>query len=162
MKKAFVMPLTFAVVVLVWVFLSGWSQSSQSTTSTSFPSTNSTSVAATSFENSGSVKSVGIGVYGDSNCTDRVSSIDWGVVEPGSTKNVTVYVRNEGNVAVSLQLNATNWSPVNASSFVGLSWDYDGKRVSSGEVVEVVLILSLTYKLDITEFSFDIIIIGRE
>jgi len=162
MKKA-VLPLssTAAVAILTWFVLSILVPLSPSTMSTSFPSP-SPNTTPTPIENSGSVKSVGVGVYWDSNCTDRVSSIDWGTVEPGSTRNVTVYVRNEGNVPVSLQLNTSNWSPVNASSFVGLSWEYGGESVGPMDVVEVVLVLSVAYKLDVSEFSFDILIVGRE
>ena len=43
--------------------------------------------------NVGSIKAINIEVYWDSNCTDEVSTIEWGTLEPGSSRNVTVYVR---------------------------------------------------------------------
>mgnify|MGYP006270735257 FL=1 len=52
----------------------------------------------------GTVKAVGVGVFWDSNCTSPVSYIDWGMVEPGSLNNVTLYVRNQGNVVGSISL----------------------------------------------------------
>ncbi len=62
----------------------------------------------------GTVKAVGVGVFWDNNCTNCVSFIDWGIVEPGSMNNVTVYVRNEGNVAASISLATENWGSVNS------------------------------------------------
>lgn len=59
----------------------------------------------------GAVKVVGVEVFSNSNCTIPVSFIDWGMVEPSSMNNATVYVRNEGNVAASISLATENWNP---------------------------------------------------
>jgi hypothetical protein len=107
----------------------------------------------------GTVKAVGVGVFWDSNCTNPVSFIDWGMVEPGSMNNVTVYVRNEGNVAAGLSLATENWNPSNASDYLTLSWNYDGRQLNPLEVVQVTLTLTVSYSVQgITSFSFDIII----
>ena len=107
----------------------------------------------------GTVKAVGVGVFWDSNCTDPVSFIDWGMVEPGSMNNVTVYVRNEGNVAASISLATDNWNPLNASDYLALSWNYDGRQLNPLEVVQVTLTLSVSSSVQgIESFSFDIII----
>jgi hypothetical protein len=58
--------------------------------------------------NVGVVKAVGVGGYWDATSTNKVSSIDWGVLDPGSNKNVTVYIRNEGNSAVSLTMSRSS------------------------------------------------------
>jgi hypothetical protein len=109
----------------------------------------------------GTVKAVGVGVYWDNACSSRVASIDWGLVEPGSAENVTVFIRNEGNVAATLSLEAVNWSPLNASDFITLSWDYSGQVVDPNEVVEVALFLSVPSSIEgITSFIFDIVIAG--
>lgn len=108
---------------------------------------------------SGTVKAVGVGVFWDSNCTNPVSFIDWGMVEPGSMNNVTVYVRNEGNVAASISLATENWNPSNASDYLALSWNYDGRQLNSLEVVQVTLTLNVSSSVQgIESFSFDIII----
>jgi hypothetical protein len=107
----------------------------------------------------GTVKAVGVGVFWDSNCTNPVSFIDWGMVEPGSMNNVTVYVRNEGNVAAGLSLATENWNPSNASDYLALSWNYDGRQLNPLEVVQVTLTLAISSSVQgITSFSFDIII----
>jgi len=107
----------------------------------------------------GTVKAVGVGVFWDSNCTNPVSFIDWGMVEPGSMNNVTVYVRNEGNVAAGISLASENWNPSNASDYLALSWNYDGQQLNPSEVVQVTLTLTISSSVQgITSFSFDIII----
>jgi len=107
----------------------------------------------------GTVKAVGVGVFWDNNCTNPVSFIDWGMVEPGSMNNATVYVRNEGNVAANISLATENWNPPNASDYLALSWNYDGRLLNPLEVAQVTLTLSVSSSVHgIESFSFDIII----
>jgi len=107
----------------------------------------------------GTVKAVGVGVFWDSNCTDTVSFIDWGMVEPGSMNNVTVYVRNEGNVVANISLTTENWNPSNASGYLTLSWNYDGRQLGPQEVIPTILTLTVSASVHgIESFSFDIII----
>ncbi|MDH5376283.1 MAG: AbrB/MazE/SpoVT family DNA-binding domain-containing protein [Candidatus Bathyarchaeota archaeon] len=83
------------------------------------------------------------------------------LVDPGSVGNVTVFIRNEGNAVVILSMNTTNWNPSNASNFVTLSWDYGGQMVDPEDVVEVTFMLSVSSSVEaITDFSFDIVIVG--
>jgi len=108
-----------------------------------------------------------IGIYWDSNGTNATSSIDWGSVEPSLTKNVTVYIANEGNGKVNLFLNTTNWQPTNISRYMNLTWNYNGAAINPDEIIQVTLTLSassspdfisylITY--DVKQFSFDIVI----
>jgi len=55
----------------------------------------------------------------------------------------------------------SNWSPSNASSFMALSWDYGGQTLNVDEVIQVKLTLSVSASIEgITDFSFDIVIVG--
>ncbi len=111
--------------------------------------------------NMGTVKTMGVGVYWDSDCNNQVTSIDWGTVDPGSTKDVTAYIRNEGNAPETLSLETKNWDPPDASSYMSLSWGYGGQVIDVGEVVQVALSLSVSDTIEgITNFSFDIVVIG--
>jgi len=72
-----------------------------------------------------------------------------------------VYIRNEGNVDMTISLSTENWSPSNASSYVTLDWDYAGQCVGSNKVIQVLLTLSICSSIEgITTFSFDIAITG--
>lgn len=107
----------------------------------------------------GTVKAIGIGVYWDSECEHVVSSIDWGMAEPGAVKNVTVFIRNEGNAPVTLFLETVNWNPENAAEYITLDWDYASQALSPREVIAVNLTLTVSPSIEgITSFSFDIII----
>jgi len=109
--------------------------------------------------NAGSVKAIGVGVYWDQACASPVTSIDWGFLEPGSNKSVTVYIRNEGNTVASLAISTSNWNPSNASNYMTLSWDYGGQTLNVSEVIKVVLTLSVSATVEgINNFSFDITI----
>jgi hypothetical protein len=93
--------------------------------------------------NAGSVKTIGVGVYWDQNCANAVTSINWGIIEPGSNVNKTVYIRNEGN----------------ASSYMRLIWDYAGQTLTVNEITQVKFTLTVSSDItDITNFSFDITI----
>jgi hypothetical protein len=37
-----------------------------------------------------------IEVYWDSKCTKRVSSIDWGLLKPGTNQTLTLFIKNKG------------------------------------------------------------------
>lgn len=109
----------------------------------------------------GAVKAVGVGVFWDVNCTNVVTEIDWGLVEPGYQVNATIYVRNEGNAPITLSLDTENWDPSNASNYITLSWDYTNQTVDPGTVINVNLILVVSSNVTgITNFSFDIVITG--
>jgi hypothetical protein len=117
--------------------------------------------ASVHLQSVGTVKALGVGVYWDSGCSQTVSSIDWGLAEPGAVKNVTVYMRNEGNAPITLSLQTANWNPVNATNYISLSWDYGGQAIGVNQVVAVTLSLSISSNIEgITTFSFDIVIVG--
>jgi len=107
----------------------------------------------------GTVKAVGVSVFWDGNCTNEADFIDWGLVEPGSANNVSVYVRNDGNVASTLFLTTENWSPVNASDYIRLNWNYSGQPLNPSEVAQVKLTLTVSPTIEgVESFSFDVAI----
>jgi len=120
-------------------------------------------VATRTISNTGNLKAVGVGVYWNSGCTSVVSSVDWGALAPGVTKDVTLYVKNEGTVSLSMNIRTDNWNPASASSYVTLSWNRENYVLSPGSVAQAVLTLSVSSSITgITNFSFDIIISGTE
>jgi len=109
----------------------------------------------------GSVQGVGVGVYWNQACTNATSSISWGILDPGSNVNKTIYVRNEGNTAATLSMTTSNWNPTNASSYMTLNWNYGGQTLNVNQVVQVKLTLAVSSSVTgITNFSFDITVIA--
>ena len=106
-----------------------------------------------------SMRGIGVGIYWDQSCTNRTLSLGWGLIEPGSNSTVMVYVRNEGDSAVSLWIATSNWTPSSASSYMTLIWNYSDRMLSVDEVIPIELILTISPTASgITDFSFDIVI----
>lgn len=112
--------------------------------------------------NTGNVKAIRVGVYWNGACTSNVTSIDWNSLEPGTTTNRTVYIKNEGNTRMMLNMTTDNWS-TGAYGKITLSWNREGYLFDPASVVQTVLTLSVSSNITgVTSFSFDIIITGTE
>jgi hypothetical protein len=103
-----------------------------------------------------SVNGFGAEIYWDQGCTNRTLSFDWGPIEPGLNKTLTVYIRNEGDSATCLSMATSNWTPSAALSFMTLNWNYSGQILSVDQVIPLELILAVSPTISgITNFSFD-------
>jgi len=112
-------------------------------------------------QGTGSIKGMGFGIYWDQQCTAATSSLDWGLLEPGSSTDFTLYLRNEGNSALTLSMASENWSPANATDYLTLTWNREGQQVNPDEVLKFVITLTVSADIqNIDSFSFDITISG--
>ena len=76
---------------------------------------------------------------------------------------MTVYVKNTGNVPMTLEPSTDEWSPLAAEMYIDLQWDYSGGQIQPDDVVQVTLTLTVSAIIDaVTDFSFDIVITGTE
>jgi hypothetical protein len=83
-----------------------------------------------------------------------------GALDSGASKEFTIYVKNEGNVAVKLGMTVGNWKSSSASNYITLSWNRDNYVLSGGLVVSAVLTLSVSSSMgEVISFSFDITIV---
>jgi hypothetical protein len=113
--------------------------------------------------NAGTINSIGVGVYWEIGCENAIDVIDWGYLEPGAYQSVTIYIRNEGNVAMVLNMSTDNWDPPSASGFITLEWDRDAHIMNGYSVLEATLSLHVSANVtEISNFSFDITIAGTE
>lgn len=100
---------------------------------------------------------VGVGFYWESNCTNPVSFLDWGPLEPGSTKNLTLFVRNQGSQSIRLRITAENWNPIETMKYMIFSTNYNGQTINVQETLQIMLSLTTSSGMEgITSFSFDI------
>ncbi len=100
-----------------------------------------------------------IGVFWDSAATQTCDQIDWGQLNPGSRKNVVVFVKNQINETLFYLLTTQQWSPPNASNSLALHWDYDNAAAHSGTTKRVCLTLLASPRIEGTiDFSFNIVI----
>jgi uncharacterized repeat protein (TIGR01451 family) len=122
-----------------------------------------TLVATRTISSSGSVTAVGVGLYTDNTCTTAVSTISWGTLNPGDVKTYTMYVKNTGNVPVTLNMTVGNWNPASASTYISLTWNREKSVLPASQVVQAVLTLTVSSSTSgVTNFSFDITITGTQ
>lgn len=119
---------------------------------------------STCISSSGVIASVNLAVYWDNTCTNSVTAIDWGTISPGGSKSVQVYVKNSGNIPITLSLSTESWNPSNAGNYITLTWDYiSGTKIQPGSVQKITLTLVVSSNVQgITNFSFNIVIAGTE
>jgi hypothetical protein len=105
------------------------------------------------------VESIGVGIYWDPKCTNRTLELNLGNIAPNSNTTRTVYIRNEDDTKVTLSLSTSEWSPQKASEYMRLSWTYDGRTLSTGQIIPVTLTLSVDSEISgVTDFQFNTII----
>ena len=112
---------------------------------------------------SGVVTTANLGIYSNSQCTNTLSSINWGTISPGGSKNTVIYVNNTGTVALTLSLSYGSWDPVEAGTYITLTWNYNGAQLNSGAVVPITLTLSVSQDIHgVTDFGVQITITGTQ
>jgi len=115
----------------------------------------------TSVPNSGEIKGVNVSVYQNSACTIPLSSWNWSLLEPGSSTLKTMYVKNEGNAPMTLNLTTITWTPPSASTYVTVTWNREGAPVNAGSNVQANVTLTVSPSVTgITSFSFTMVITG--
>lgn len=108
-------------------------------------------------------ETAGIGVYWNAGCTNSVLSINWGVLSPGQSAQVVVYVRNEGNQPILLTVAPTNYSPTNASNYLSFTWTCENATILPNEIVQVTTKLFVSSPQTTGNFTFGFdIIFGKE
>ena len=121
----------------------------------------SASQTSSTLSNVGTLKVIGVGIYWNAGFTNKTTTIDWGILEPETQKSYTIYIRNEGNSAITLSKATSNWSPSTASTIMTLAWNYNGQTINAGASVPVTFTLTVGSNIaGITTFSVDITIIG--
>ena len=109
----------------------------------------------------GVVLAVNVGVYSDDGCRVNLTSIDWGSVYPGDSVSRTLYVKNTGNVPVTLSMAASGWSSSVAEGQLVVSWDRESISLSVGQSVAASLTLKVSSTVhDVSVFSVNVVITG--
>jgi len=103
----------------------------------------------------------GIGVYSNSVCTVPMTTINWGSVSPGGTVTTTIYVKNTGDVSLTLSMQTSNWNPTSANGLLTVSWNQEGKTLAPGQSTAATITLTVSAgTTGITSFSVQISISG--
>ncbi len=119
-------------------------------------------VTSRTIPNTGNITAIGVLVYWDSGCTNQTTSINWGTLDPNSTKSYTIYIRNNGTATEKLGMTINSWSPSSAQNYLTLSWNRENYVLSPSSTVSATLTLSVSSTVTITDFDFNIVITGTE
>jgi len=105
--------------------------------------------------------SASLGLYSDSACTIPLSPVNWGTLTPGSAATRTIYVKNAGDLSLTLGMTASNWSPASANVPIAIMWDKEGITLSPGNSIAATLTLTVSSSVaGVTDFSAQINITG--
>jgi len=109
----------------------------------------------------GLIVAVNVGVYSDSACALNLTSINWGSVYPGGSVSQTIYVKNTGNVPITLSMTTTAWNPAGAAGQITVEWDKENAVLNTGQSAAANLTLSVSTGISgVTSFSMSIVITG--
>jgi hypothetical protein len=116
------------------------------------------------FSSNGAIKEVtGIEIYWDSKGTKRVTSIEWGTLEPGTEKTVTMFIRNQEKNQIILNYYTSHWVPSEITDYLTLKWDYNGQPIEFREMVQIIFTLIVSENAESNgAFDFDITIVGSQ
>ncbi|MGD0158854.1 MAG: hypothetical protein ABSB89_00985 [Candidatus Bathyarchaeia archaeon] len=119
--------------------------------------------SVSTFHNTMGVNAVGVGVFSDNSCTIPVTSINWGMQNPGDTPTQTVYVRNNGTVSVTLTMATANWNPSAAQGNFTVTWNQQNTVLPVTGVVPAIITLNVSSSaVGIASVTFDITITGTQ
>lgn len=109
----------------------------------------------------GPVATAGVGAYWDEACTNMVTAVNWAAVEPGESKNLAIYIKNEGSTPITLSLTTADWNPSDAENYISLVWDYPGGEITAGGTTRATLTLTVSSSTsETTNLTFDVVITG--
>jgi hypothetical protein len=117
---------------------------------------------STTVSHNGTIQTLNVGVFQDSACTQVLSTLDWGTLKPGTSANRTVYVKNTGNTALTLNMTVIAWNPSAAASYITLTWNRQSFVLAGGDSVPALLVLSVSANVNgFTSFQCTTIIAGN-
>jgi len=119
----------------------------------------------------GRIKTIGLEAFWDENLENKTEAVDWELIYIGSAKNVTFYIRSISNENILLDLNSTNWNPINIRKYIHLYWNYSETPIKPREIIRVTITLSAPISVEfieylstnnVTKFNFEIVISAIE
>jgi hypothetical protein len=117
---------------------------------------------STIVSHNGTIETLNVGVFQDSACTQALSTLNWGTLKPGASANRTIYVKNTGNTALTLNMTVTTWNPSAAPSYITLTWNRQSFVLTQGNSVPALLVLSVSANVNgFTDFNCTTIIAGN-
>jgi len=86
------------------------------------------------------------------------------MIEPGFSKNITIYVKNKGNTPLVISINTSDWQPPIAEKYINISLIAEQPIVHPKTVASEAINLYVSKDMQeiITYFNCTITIVGVE
>ena len=109
-----------------------------------------------SFVRADYVKCTGVGIYWDQECINTTLAFEFGQINPGSNKTLTIYIRNEYSYPVILTLETSNWNPSASADYISLHWNYSSQVLNVNKVIPIEITLTVNASIyGISNFNFN-------
>jgi len=84
-----------------------------------------------------------------------LTSVAWGWIEPGETLTKNFWLHNDGNVPLTVTLSTYGWTPLEAETYLTLSWDYANQTIDPDAKLGLTFSLTADPVIDIPLPSFN-------
>ena len=102
-------------------------------------------------------------VYTDQELTKNCTQINFGILKPGNITSQTVYLKNTGKKPISLSMIVDSWNPVDAKSYLAISWNRKDHIIKGNETISATLTLDVNEDVEgFSDFSFRIVMVGAQ
>ncbi len=104
-----------------------------------------------------------IGVYTDITCTTPLSAVNWPALQAGASSNKIIYIRNNVDRDVTLELSTKNWSPPAASVYLTLRWNYANQVLKPKQVITLTITLDVAPNIlvDLADFTYEMVVTAK-
>jgi len=111
----------------------------------------------------GTITTINVEVFLDQQCTQPCTTMSWGGVYAGESSSKTIYVKNTGNIPLTLSMSITDWVPASADGPVSMTWNRENYSLDPQEAVSATLTLTVSEDTGgITNFSYKMLLTGVE
>jgi len=101
---------------------------------------------------------LGLKVFSDAQGTKVVTTIVWGNMSPGDSKDRTIYLKNTGDTQCHVKMTTSDWVPTETSTFMTLSWNRENAEIPAGSIISADLTLKVSESITgVTDFSFNVV-----
>lgn len=112
---------------------------------------------------SGIVATANLVLYNDPVRTIECQTINWGTMAPNETRTHALYIYNNGTIPLQLGLRNSNWNPLNANTYISVTWDRETTVIEPGATISAILSLHVDMNITgITTFRCDLVIQGTQ
>ena len=76
---------------------------------------------------------INIEFYEDSECTNKITELNWKIMKEDDKVTKTLYLKNTGDMPVILNMKVSEYIPSDIRELISLSWDMEGLSLNPGE-----------------------------